>query len=117
MAGDNDLIDFFDAVTRVCESLCDGTVIGDDDEPLARFVQATNGKDTLSSGDEIDHTSATTRVPVRRQDTGGFVNQKILFLRDFNSFAINCNFLQTRIHFRPKLGYGLAIDFDTSLGN
>ena len=117
MAGDDDLIDFFDAVSRVRESLCDGPVIGDNDQALARFVQATNGKDTLSSGDEIDHPGATTRVPVRRQDTGGFVDQKVLFLRDFNSFAINRDFLPTRIHFRPELGYDLAINFDTSLGN
>lgn len=117
MSGDDHLIDFFDAVSRVCQSLCDSPIIGDNDQTLARFVQATNGKDTLSSGDEIDHPSATTRVPVRRQDTGGFVDQKVLFLRDLNSFAINCDFLPTRIHFRPELGYDLAINFDTSLGN
>jgi hypothetical protein len=115
--GDADEIGLADAVARVGEPVGEFPVVGDDDQALARSVEAAHGKHPFFRGNQVDDAQPAAGIVVGGDDAGGLVDGKVQALGTAERLAIDADFVLERIDAGAQLGDHLAIDLDAPLAD
>jgi hypothetical protein len=118
LAGDLHLVDFFDAVARVRETVGQLAIVGDDDEAFGRDVEPADGKHARPvRRQQVDDARPAGRVAGRRNNADGLVHREVRELGPRQGLAIDSDFLFLRVDARAKLRDHFAIDFDAAFAH
>jgi len=103
-------VDFLDAEPGVGEAVGQFAVVGDQQQPLAVFIEATDGEQPLGRlGKEVNHPGPTLGVAVGAEHPGRLVDQIVRPAMDAESLAIEPDILCVGIDAGPQFRDGLAI--------
>jgi hypothetical protein len=117
-AGDLHFVNLFDAVAGVRELVGQLTVVGNDNQPLARQVESADVEHPPhAGGQQVDHPRPACRIASGRDYAGWLVNGEVLQLGPRQRLAVDADFLPSAINAGAQLGDDLAVDLDAALGD
>lgn len=117
-AGHLHLINLFDTMPRMRETVGKFTVVGDENQAFAVNIKPTYGEHPWRVGrHEVGNAVPAGRVAGRAHHASRFVDGKIHELLSRECLAVDADFLLLRIDARTKLSDNFAIDFDPPLAN
>ncbi|AMV33030.1 hypothetical protein VN12_12975 [Pirellula sp. SH-Sr6A] len=105
------------AMFRMSQSLCELSVVGEQDQAGARCVQSAHGKQTRLGWNQIDHTWASLGIAVGAEDARWFVDGIINGAMSFQGFAVYQNLCLVGIDFDPDLRDDFPVDFNAAFGD
>jgi hypothetical protein len=112
----DNLVDLLDAEFRMRELVGEFPVVGEEDQPRARFIESSNRVDTLSDlGKEIQDARSSGGVVVGRDVTLGLVDREVdmAFLADALSVDGDLGFAY--LDLGPEFANDLSIDGHATL--
>jgi len=110
-SGNCDVVHLLDVVAGVRHCICQIAVIGEDQQPFAVAVKATDRVQPLRQRlDQIDHRGPSLRILGRGDVSGGFVEGEVEFRFRLNRRAVDTDYLAARKNGAAKFGDGVAID-------
>ncbi|HVT30103.1 MAG TPA: hypothetical protein VHE81_18970 [Lacipirellulaceae bacterium] len=116
VAGDLHMINLFDTMARMGETVGKFAVVGDKDQAFGREVEPADTEDARRvGGHQVDDPWAACGIAGGRYHTDRLVDGEIRQLWPRQSFAIDADFLPLRIDTSAQLGHDLSIDFHTAL--
>jgi hypothetical protein len=113
-AGDLHEVLLLDAVSRMGEEVCEPTVVGEEDQPLAHAVEPANREQPLLAGHEVDDTGSPRRIGVGGHHADRLVEHVDDPLRVGQPLAVDTNLLSARIDAGAERGHHLPVNLDAA---
>lgn len=111
------VVAFGDGEFRMSQLMGQGAIIGDQDQPGARFVEPSDGKDVVVTAHQVDHSRAPARIAIGRQDANRFVDGQVEPTFGAHQFAVDLHFLTLRVDPDSQFGHDLPVNFDPSFSD
>jgi hypothetical protein len=117
LAGDLDQVGFFHARGGLGEAVCQFTIVGDDEQPLANVIEATDGVEALLEFvEELHHRGPALGVLDGGDKASGLVEDKVAqTLGALEELAVDANVVAASIGLGAQFGNDLAVDLDAAL--
>ena len=96
------------------EEVCEPTVVGEEDQPLAHAVEPANREQPLLAGHEVDDTGSPRRIGVGGHHADRLVEHVDDPLRVGQPLAVNTNLLGARIDAGAERGHHLPVNLDAA---
>jgi hypothetical protein len=109
---------FFYFEARVRQLMCQFAIVGQQDQPFAIGVQATDRKQAGLRFHQFNHGGPTVGILYRRDNANGFVEQYVGTLGGLTDLcAIHRNHINIRVNPRTLFLHHTAIDGNATVGN
>jgi hypothetical protein len=118
LAGDEYQVGLLDLVPRVHQGVGEFAVVGHQQHPLARLVEAADGVDALLDvRDQVGREGPSGGVVVGAEVAGRLVNHPVDGLLGPHRLVVHRDLLQDGIDLRAEVGDDLAVELDAAGGD